>query len=281
MSETDEKNGQRRRGFVALLDVLGFTSLISGEEAEGPLNTYQRILGDLLHNVKDSFVSAVAFSDSIVLTTDATTEDDFLTLALFCSDLFGSLLAAGIPVRGAISAGTYLRTNMEKSVFVAGRPIIEAHRYETKQNWVGIMLTPSAYKCINDLEKKIAIHSGLDNKKTRDIFASTMHWAASVQPATIPFHDAEREYSGFAIVPLAGLFAEGIGEASAIYGAVVTGLAALKRLQILAPDPDAQFKYEKASKWLDDIRDKWLKVSQEMEKNPQVDAENEYIRKDH
>src|SRR5690242_9223923 len=87
-------------GYLALLDVLGFSALvggdISGQKVQGYLECLRRT------ETPDG-VSFVAFSDSIILTAKGDDADAFLALSKTCSKLFLDLLKQDIPVRGAIA----------------------------------------------------------------------------------------------------------------------------------------------------------------------------------
>jgi hypothetical protein len=188
----------KRNGFVALLDVLGFRALIASENSGARLETYQRLLADALRADAPSTVEAIAFSDSIVLTTGTDSPEDFVELATRCALLQASTLQQGIALRGAISCGPYFREVVENSVFVAGRPIVDAYDYECVQEWVGIILTPAVIKKFPDLSARITITRGLTDPSIREEFLQRIRWAAAIQAAdVIPFKGNSQPYKGF------------------------------------------------------------------------------------
>ena len=74
--------------FVALLDVLGFASLVAADRDGERLNAYlQCIERSLGTTTPSSAVRYVVFSDSIVLTTNDDTEESLLSLIWSCSRL--------------------------------------------------------------------------------------------------------------------------------------------------------------------------------------------------
>src|SRR5437016_4652190 len=95
-------------GFVALLDVLGFSALVSGGDEGGRLKIY-------LDCIRDTFAPSgsaspleyVVFSDTIVITTHDDSESSFLQLLQKCSALFGRMLVRDIALRGAIAHGSF------------------------------------------------------------------------------------------------------------------------------------------------------------------------------
>jgi hypothetical protein len=88
-------------GYVALLDVLGFSNLITGDNAD---DRVQRYLDCLKAATEDTEVEFVVFSDSIVLTA-RDEPDALIKIASASSRLMHDLVLQGIPVRGAISKG--------------------------------------------------------------------------------------------------------------------------------------------------------------------------------
>ena len=110
--------------FVALLDVLGFSSLVSGDGRGERLQQYLQTLQEALDPRADGqTVESVIFSDSIVLTTYDDSERSFQALLLRCSRMFGLMLQIEIPLRGAIAHGPFLRQGVPGGVFVAGKPL--------------------------------------------------------------------------------------------------------------------------------------------------------------
>src|SRR5438445_5418829 len=196
-------------GFVALLDVLGFASLVSGD-AKGDR------LQDYLHCLQKAFdvgtgspeVAFVVFSDSIVLTTGDDSEKSLQALLLQCSRTLGLMLEKEISLRGAIAQGSYFRSEVPGGVFVAGKSIIDAYTFEKAQDWVGIMLAPSAVKRVPDLNERCRLYRPSSRESVREL-GERLRWAAVIQRcSSIPFHSnhpfENNSYDGFAIVPSAG-----------------------------------------------------------------------------
>src|SRR3989442_26986 len=96
-------------GYVALLDVLGFSNLVSGDRAAARLAAYQEVLQTALAAEAEG-MEYVVFSDTIVITTDDDTERSLKPLLRGCSRLFGLMLDNDIALRGAIARGSYERS---------------------------------------------------------------------------------------------------------------------------------------------------------------------------
>ena len=61
-----------------------------------------------------------------------------------CMDIFVEAIKRGIPLRGAIARGSAIMD--EKRKIFLGKPIVEAARAESAQNWLGIGLTKTCKK---------------------------------------------------------------------------------------------------------------------------------------
>ncbi len=259
------------QGYVALLDVLGFSLLVSGDGENQRLQEYLRCLQEALDvDQEGPSVDYVVFSDSIVLTT-TDSHEALLELLSRCSRLLGLMLERNIALRGAIAYGSYFRSSELTGVFVAGRAVLDAYRFERAQDWVGIMLAPSVIKQVPDLTDRCNIEDGSSVEK-QEALHRRLRWAAFVQPCfQIPFHSTSpfesTDFSGFAIVP-----SDGVAEPASLRDSLDRSLRALERLKSLAPDPSAQHKYNSPHGWLWEIRSKWREVAYWAERFAQESA---------
>lgn len=237
-------------GYAAFLDVLGFSALISGDQGKR-VEKYLQCLKDVFTDAGANPVNYAVFSDSIILTT---ADDDPASLRVLlerCSTLFGAMLAREIALRGAIAHGPYITEQTGNGTFVAGRAIIDAYHFESAQDWIGVMLAPSVIARVPDLPGRCEYQDPL----TPEIWLALkerLPWAAFVQPCnTIPFREGGH-YQGFAIVP-----SNGNGEPVALRDSLKTTLEHLAWLKSLAPDPQAQAKYDRTRSWLDAVHRNW------------------------
>ena len=161
------------RGYIALLDVLGFSALVGGGTSSERLSAY---LACLETASSSNAVNYVVFSDSIVLTAKGFDDTSFIAVARGCANLLAALLAEGIALRGAITFGEIFRSSVGESVFVAGRAVIAAYEYERQQDWVGVMVAPNAVKQFPDIQ---------DRCKLLERLAWGITWKASRYLATL------------------------------------------------------------------------------------------------
>jgi len=238
-------------GYLALLDVLGFSALVAGDVSGQRIRDY---LDCLQRTSTGGAVDFVVFSDSIVLTAKGDGPDAFLAVAKACSRLFLDLLREGIPLRGAIVYGDFFRSAVGESVFVAGRAVIDAYNFEQLQDWVGIMIAPSARARHRELPENCQLRDYTGNI-TYDSLEARIAWAAFVQRFEhIPFHVPTLPdfFDGFAIVPT-----EGSLDRASLRDSTMEAIKQMEWLRSIAPTPAAQRKYTIAVSWLTQIQMLW------------------------
>jgi hypothetical protein len=244
---------ESQTGWVALLDVLGFSALMT-RHTPGQKSALEGYLWAAERGCQG--IEAVMFSDTILLTRPAgeKPEDDMLAMLRACAALMGWLLIAKIPVRGAIAYGSYFRHPRDGSVFVAGSPIVEAHYREESQEWLGITLCPSAIKEYHDrtgmaLELELRLNAVADEEHVRELHAR-FPFARFLQPCNaIPTKDGRggvEMVDGFAIVPVLTTPADDPGRFPALYMCRII----LQKMRLEAPDARSQAKYERTASFL-------------------------------
>jgi hypothetical protein len=257
---------EEQKGYVALLDVLGFAELVTRKSERQELSWYINCASEACEGI-----DAVLFSDSIVLTHPAESKPAELRRVLTaCSTVVGRLIASEIPVRGAVAYGTFYRFPRQSSVFIAGRPIVEAYDLERRQDWLGVTLCPSVLREHEELRDLCRLAPGTVNETEVGEIHKHQRWCACVQPwDEIPVRndrgDVEK-YDGFAVVPS---YPPEWLEASVVEPRTYTpgdGLALLigkvNRMRETAPHARAQAKYERTRKFLSDVQDKWRAISE-------------------
>ena len=146
--------GDRSTKVIALLDVLGFESLLIERKLERMLKDYEQLTaiidkmegcvciaplpnGDGTSCVGVGYlaVDKAFFSDTFLIWSDY----DAFKLPAFCqmcSDFFCQSIELGLPIRGGIAVGAAHMDN-KTGVFM-GLPLVEAARVEAAQDWLGI-----------------------------------------------------------------------------------------------------------------------------------------------
>lgn len=175
----------------------------------------------------------------------------------------GDLLKENIPVRGAIAFGDFFRSSsVGESVFVAGRAVIDAYQFEQLQNWVGIMVAPSAVESVPDLEARCITKKSEEYEDLLPFHEvePRLQWAAFVQRCRqIPFRGTAMQpetFDGFAVVPTSGE-----AEPSALRDSIKAAIDRLSWLRTIAPSPSAQRKYDQTIAWLSRIQVTWRRFA--------------------
>jgi len=248
------KGGQEvKEGYVALLDVLGFSDLAGGDHTGGRMGRYLECVRDTMQG---QAIDYVVFSDSIVLNAKVDNPEPLVAVAGACSRLLGALLNEGIALRGAIAFGGFVRESFGESVFVAGRAVIDAYRYEKLQNWIGVMIAPSAVARVPDLRDRCRLPGDGVAVSFKDVEAM-FPWPAIIRPChAIPFHGSNpfepSEFDGFAVVPTNGAL-----ELAAVRDSIKAAMDRLAWLRTIAPTPDSQLKYQRTLNWLNQLHSRW------------------------
>jgi hypothetical protein len=240
----------QKKGFVALLDVLGFSDRVLRGTFEG-LDAYVKTVERLTE--PHQRLRTILFSDTIVLFTLDESDHAFHEIITVSSRLLYQLLREGIPVRGAISYGEFLRSDQDgNGTVIAGRPIIDAHFYESRLQWIGIMIAPSVLEHRGETS---TIATMLQLAATQlgagDMFVDALK-RLRIQPCeNVPLHDAsDGPFEGFAIVPISP-------QASTLEDlrdSIDDMRHRLARLKQLAPDARSQAKYRRTIDWLTQVR---------------------------
>jgi len=242
----------QKHGFVALFDVLGFSDRVSRGAIEG-LDSYINTVSRITRTYER--LGTILFSDTVVFYTFDDGQDAFDSiLSVSCAVLY-DLIDASVPVRGAISYGPFVRSeHAEHGTVIAGRPIIEAHHYESRSQWIGVMLAPSVLERRPDLTAgSCSLSEAATKDNPRDRCQSALV-NLMVQPCkSIPLEDETgtvTDFEGFAMVPV-------LGRAKTVKD-LRDGLDGsrqkLERMKQLAPEVRSQAKYQRSIEWVQHVR---------------------------
>src|ERR1017187_1341044 len=199
---------EKKIGFVALIDILGFRELVSRDDDLASVRRYVGTVTSMLAtSTGPNALQFVLFSDNLVVNTRDDSPESFELLVVACSNLVYELAGQSVSVRGAVSHGPFIRSpTTGQGVIVAGQPIVEADYYQHQQDWVGIILAPSVVRANPTLKTQSSIQGNAASEDfqafaTRNKLGLHLrHWEQ------IPFHKtsplANHEYDGYVIVPL-------------------------------------------------------------------------------
>lgn len=142
----------RRQSWVAVFDALGFTNRAqqaSRNDVEHDVLTSQ--IEDLLDEVASDVadhgrLKSIVFADTIVILTPTAEPRDYPWFLLQCQNLITRSIYLRLPLRGAISIG---QTDVaEQHPILLGAPFLEALHYCDDQDWIGLVMTPTATRAL-------------------------------------------------------------------------------------------------------------------------------------
>jgi len=151
--------------FVAHLDILGMSAIVEKDcgEAWGMLSDLVAVRDrvgsyamefldtkELVHASK--VVTAVTFSDTIILFSKGGSDSELRSLLILVTELLHKAMCSCVPVRVGIAKGRFF-VNLEKSMY-AGPALIEAYRAGESAQWIGISLANSVQNQALSLELK-------------------------------------------------------------------------------------------------------------------------------
>jgi hypothetical protein len=265
-TETAHKSDVKRlTGYVAFLDVLGFRAIVGRQDAVDRLEKYVNTVDSAIQTAGPQALQYVIFSDSIVISSDSDDEACFDSIVAACGTLFAEFLQKRIAMRGAIAHGQFLRSTKTNGAFVAGRPIVDAYDYETRQDWVGILLCPSTIESKVDLSQKCQLPSSYQRQVAGFDFNTLNLPMLFQRNFRIPFHRNDESsltepdtYDGLALLPT------GAGTTlSNITSKLDLSLRSLDYLKSVAPDPRSQQKFSYTIDWLNGVRQSWNEIAHE------------------
>lgn len=166
LSSTDSYVNVDNHGAVVLLDALGskarWKKMSDVHDRLQWFKQWNKLIQITKGVTEDEFgsfkVKVKSFSDTLLITFSHVHTDfgirkseldesyDLLSIASSYAGFFSSCaLSMGIPFRGGISFGDFL----EDDNSIMGDALIDVAEYYELPNWIGISLTPSAYKIIH------------------------------------------------------------------------------------------------------------------------------------
>ena len=176
--------------FIGMFDVLGFKNIVKAEKVlMNLISHYQELLHLKIEAATIPVISPnrlqiekignTVFSDTILFWCDDDREslDSFL---VSCAYLIAAAIDSSWPLRGGIAYGTAVMSKRDR-IFV-GQPIIDAHKMESCQQWIGAAFHPTCFE--HDVFSKMVVrHDAIvtypvptGRKKDRIKSDYAVHW---------------------------------------------------------------------------------------------------------
>ena len=137
----------QKDAWVGVFDILGFKNLVRQADQEFPRALLTNKLNDLFKVLENDVMQHgqleyMVFSDTIVIFAPDLEAPSYGWFLLQCRKLMNKSITIRLPLRGAISVGTAFISKLP--LMIIGPSFLEAHEYCEDQNWIGLLLTPSA-----------------------------------------------------------------------------------------------------------------------------------------
>ena len=134
-------NGKR---WVSYFNLLGFANDVKTQNTISIFCKYERVLREQHWGLDWSPKLRTAwFSDAFLIYTTDESKEAFMALEGKSRSFMEILLRVNIPLRGAMAYGE-LYVDQPKNVFF-GKGLLDAYRYESRQEWIGFVLCPSVF----------------------------------------------------------------------------------------------------------------------------------------
>jgi hypothetical protein len=256
---------EKIRGFVAVIDVLGFREMVTRSDDLSHVKEYITTVVSLFENNQNSKLQFVLFSDNLIVNTTDDSESSFGEILRACSGLFCELTNYQIAIRGAIAHGSFMRSETtSQGVILAGRPIIEALYYQDQQGWLGIILAPSVIR-YDERIQKLSVPTATRGESD-GVWLDRNRLALRLQRwPRIPFHVTaltdEGHFDGYAVVPMRFMLAEATDTTKSL----AETMANLEKMRAAAPDPRSQKKYSESLKWVASVQQRCQENIRELE----------------
>ena len=152
-----------------MLDILGFSELVEERPAKEIFSIIERAL-HCTHDWTKKFpywpLKTIYFSDTFLVYYEGEEFNaQFSALVDVARKTLTALLSDGVPVRGAITFGQFeMRDSQQGETVFFGKALIDAAKAEKTENWIGVLATPSCWRC---LQKEFGYDLELDEQEHR------------------------------------------------------------------------------------------------------------------
>lgn len=134
---------------MASFDILGFKNMatLDGDSFQAQLiqMDYEEVLNLLNEECRDYGAEDLDYfwlSDTFVVFSRDESSRSYSAVQYAAKHFIEKCIYSRIPVRGALAFGCLILSNDRRSVM--GRAFVDAHIYGEDQNWIGLLLAPSA-----------------------------------------------------------------------------------------------------------------------------------------
>ncbi len=252
-------------GYVAFLDILGFSRIVANDSFHERFESYIDIIRSSI-KIPGSSLEFEITSDSVVIYSRGLELKNLKNLVSAVSTIsYRLLIEIQIPVRGSISAGKYWRFDSKDGhLMFSGAPIVDAVQYEKEQSWLGVLITPKTLEHVPELHDLHYLPQDIDDDEINSL-KSKLPWPLLVwRHERIPFRttrniSVDRLFAGIIVVP----GPENCNTPEKLIAGLKKYIKKLRGLKLLAPYPETQQKYIATMYCLEQIKKRWERIISE------------------
>jgi hypothetical protein len=144
---------RRRNAWIGVFDILGFRTLIRKADQDFPRAVLTDGLSELLAGLNSEEamhgdLESLVISDTVIVFAPNLESSAYGWFLLQCRNLVHNSIRIRLPLRGAISRGTTFTA--QEHPIILGPAFVEAYEYCEDQDWIGLLLTPSATRALRE-----------------------------------------------------------------------------------------------------------------------------------
>lgn len=136
------------RTWIGHFDILGFKELINHQDQTLLLEILKSSIDEVIEHLEetiqdfDDIISYVIYADTFILYSRKSDAGGYPEMDLTSKNFMETCITKRLPVRGAISFGELILGHNNR--IIMGKAFLESYEYGEDQNWIGLMLTPTA-----------------------------------------------------------------------------------------------------------------------------------------
>ncbi|MGD0546782.1 MAG: hypothetical protein ABR991_03010, partial [Terracidiphilus sp.] len=145
---------EKHECWVAHFDILGFKSLLEKGSMEFEPVLSQSKIDDILNHIENisplyrEQIDYLFYADTFIFYSKSDQALDYSLIICVAQRFIRECIYIKLPVRGAISFGELIFGHEKK--ILMGNAFLESYEYSEDQNWLGLLLTPTATKKVSE-----------------------------------------------------------------------------------------------------------------------------------
>jgi len=145
---------EKHECWVVHFDILGFKSLLDQGWMEFKTVLSQSKIDDILNaieNISPLFreqIDYLFYADTFIFYSKSDQALDYSSIKCVAQKFIRKCISIKLPIRGAISFGELIFGHEKK--ILMGKAFLESYEYSVDQNWLGLLLTPTATRKVSE-----------------------------------------------------------------------------------------------------------------------------------